>query len=303
MLLDTLLEELDVDVEPFAVCDVAEGFGLRLAGRAHVTLHFVVEGRGRLVLSSGTSHDLAPHHLAVVPEQVGHVLESGTGHRRRTDGRQATDGEGVAHLVAGGQEEVGLRVACGRLAVSYRGGLDVFRLLDEALLLDFSDTPTMRATFHRLLEESSLPTPGRRAMMAALMSQCLVAMFRRLASASEGRLPWLVALEDERLADVLEVVLDDPGQDHTVESLAHRAAMSRSAFAAHFSDQFGVSPMAFVRDLRMHRAATMLRTTSLPVATVARRVGYASRSHFSGTFTEVFGAPPSEFRSQATAAG
>ena len=73
--------------------------------------------------------------------------------------------------------------------------------------------------------------------------------------------------------------------------------MSRSAFADEFSAHFERTPMRFLRDVRLQRAASMLRTTDAPVAAVAHRVGFASRSHFSRAFSDHFGVPPSDFRS------
>ena len=129
------------------------------------------------------------------------------------------------------------------------------------------------------------------------MSQCLVDVFRRLCETPECRLPWVVALEDERLAAAVEAVLESPGADHSVSSLARTAAMSRSAFAEEFTAHFDSTPMRFVRDVRLQRAAALLRTSDAPVATVARRVGFASRSHFSSAFREHYGETPSRFRS------
>ncbi len=133
-------------------------------------------------------------------------------------------------------------------------------------------------------------------MMTALMDQCLVLIFRRLCDTPECRLPWLNALEDPRMAGVLSSILERPERDHSVESLAEEALMSRSAFAEEFARRFGRTPMAFVRDVRLRRGAELLRGTELSVDAVASRVGFASRSHFSRAFREYFGSSPARFR-------
>lgn len=83
-------------------------------------------------------------------------------------------------------------------------------------------------------------------------------------------------------------------------SLADVAAMSRSAFAERFTAVFGRPPMALVKDVRMRRAAGLLRADpTLSVDEVASRVGFSSRSHFSRSFEACYGAPPADFRTPA----
>ena len=97
----------------------------------------------------------------------------------------------------------------------------------------------------------------------------------------------------ERLARALEGVLQSPGAPHTVESLAEVASMSRSAFAEAFTHSFGLPPMGMVRRIRLERAWKLLeQQAGLPIRTVARRVGFSSRSHFSRLFKSHFGVSP-----------
>jgi AraC-like DNA-binding protein len=74
------------------------------------------------------------------------------------------------------------------------------------------------------------------------------------------------------------------------------AGMSRSAFAAAFRRAFGQSPMSLVKLVRLRRASELLVATTLPVADVAKRVGFSSRSNFSLAFGQLHGMDPSRFR-------
>lgn len=297
MLLERLFENLALTVEPFAVCEVSRGWRLRMDALDWVTLHFVLSGEGRLKIGAGPGHRLGPNTLAIVPPQLRHAIESRDEPGHETTARLGSKGEGeLLQFLAGPSGQRDLIVACGRLQAFYAGSLGLFDLLKEPIVLDFSGPGPMRATFERLLEEERNPSPGSTAMMTALMNQCLVLIFRRLSDSSDRRLPWLDALEDPRLAKVLGMILERPERHYSLESLADHALMSRSAFVQVFVASFGRTPMAFVRDVRLRRAAELLRGTNLSVDALASRVGFASRSHFSHAFREYFGRSPAAFR-------
>lgn len=297
MLLERLFENLALRVEPFAMCEVSSGWRLRMDELDWVTLHFVLRGEGTLRVGGRPPKPLGLFTLALVPQRRVHSLQSGdpAPHEALARGRPADD-PGLLQFVAGPKDDRELLVACGRVQAVYAGGLGLFDLLSEAIVLDFSDSEQMKSAFGRMLEESQSRSPASLAMMVALMNECLVLIFRRLCDSPECRLPWLKALEDPRMAGVLGTILEHPERHHSLESLAEEALMSRSAFAQDFAARFGRTPMSFVRDVRMRRGAELLRATGLSVDAVASRVGFSSRSHFSRAFREYFGRSPARFR-------
>lgn len=299
MLLDKLLSNLTIHVEPFALCRMSAGWRLHLPGPPGLLFHFVLDGKGTLFGPGGDSHGIAPLHLAIVPVGAKHVLQSAGDEHQELHIEALPDDEQVCSIVAGSADEADLVVGCGIVSVRYGPSLDLFDRLQDVLSVDFSDVPTAPATFQGILAEQAGLSVGSNAMTAALMTQCLIELFRHLPGGTEQALPWLMALEDERLGRVVDTVLEDPGAPHTVESLADTAAMSRSAFAEQFSASFERSPMSFVNHVRMQRAAQLLKVGQLSMDEIAKNVGYASRSHFSRAFRDHAGMPPAEFRNQA----
>jgi AraC-like DNA-binding protein len=293
--IDHLLQDLAIDVEPFATCIVSSGWRLRVPETAGATLHFVLQGTGELRLRRQDPRPLAPFTLAVVPDQRAHVLQVPPTPLREARADLEATGR-LAEHVAGVDGDRELLVICGRVQVRYGGATPLFALLEEPIVVDFTGSAAVRSAFAHLLEESRTPQLGQVTMLRALMAQCLVALLRHLHDTRREDAGWLAAVADPRIAKAVAAVLDDPGAPHTVDSLAARASLSRSAFASRFRTMLGRPPMDFVRHVRMHRAATLLRTTDLDTATVAHRVGFASRSHFSQTFLATVGASPSAYR-------
>jgi AraC-like DNA-binding protein len=98
----------------------------------------------------------------------------------------------------------------------------------------------------------------------------------------------------------VQLIHDDPSRRWTVSELARAAGYSRSAFASHFRELVGESPIAYVTRTRLTFAASELERPDLSVGEVARSVGYASESAFSRAFTRTFGITPGAYRTAPT---
>jgi len=296
MLLDKLLSNLAVRVEPFAVCEVCSGWRVFLPGPREVMLHYVLQGQAVVRGLDGVERKLEPNWLAIVPKGAKHTLESSGAIENEKKIEAPPEGSPVCRIVAGScKPEV--VVACGAVRVSYGQALGLFNHLKDVLAVDLTGIPAVRAQFEGIMAEQAQLGPGSGAMTSALMTQCLVQVFRHLESQGGATLPWLPAISDPQLSRASDLLLESPGDDHTVESLADAATMSRSAFAEHFTAAFGEPPMHLLHHVRMQQAALMLgQHTDMSVDDVAGKVGFSSRSHFSQAFKKHCGVSPAEFR-------
>lgn len=78
------------------------------------------------------------------------------------------------------------------------------------------------------------------------------------------------------------------------------ARTSPGHLARLFREEHGASFSAYLRALRMHKAADMLSRTSLPVLRIARAVGYQDGSRFARHFQQHHGMTPLKYRRRAT---
>jgi transcriptional regulator GlxA family with amidase domain len=95
-------------------------------------------------------------------------------------------------------------------------------------------------------------------------------------------------------------------QDLRVEALAARAAMSPRNFARAFRRELGVTPAAYVQELRVEAARQHLERGSEPVDVVAARVGFGTPESMRRAFARSVGVAPAEYRArfkQTSAAG
>lgn len=297
MTIEKLLDGLMVEVEPFVICRTATGPKLKLPRLEVASLHYVVAGSGSLRLKSQASIELDPGTTVILPAGLPHEL-IGTGN-------DDEDLE-IAHRcqpAAIGMDEVtsaagngGIVVACSLINATYQRTRGLFDYLSEPIVTPMSRDDTISGVLDSLLAEMARPGPGSAPLIKLLMQQCLVYVLRSYCESGQCQVAWLNALEDARLAGVLEQMIDEPGHRFTLELLAKSAGMSRSAFAQRFRNVFGRSTMDFLKELRLQRAAHLLRTTQRPVKSIAHQVGFDSRSHFSQSFSDYFGTSPAEFR-------
>lgn len=297
--MEELFDGLRVEVEPFALCTVSPGWRLRLTPAERPTVHYVLRGIGYLESDGKSSEALAAGSLVLVPPGHPHAIRNGRGVVRETVvSPGAADGADLVQLAAGPPGPKGILLVCAWVDALYAGSLGLFDLLDGVAVLDVSGSGEVRSVFRRMLDESREPGVASRAMMSALMRECLVLVVRRLWEPPDRQPPWLHALTTPLLRRVVGPVLARPGDAYSLASLADLAGMSRSAFARDFARSLGVTPMAFVRRARMQRAMQLLRVTDLTVTAIAHQVGFSSRAHFSRAFAERFGRSPSAYRTE-----
>jgi transcriptional regulator GlxA family with amidase domain len=98
---------------------------------------------------------------------------------------------------------------------------------------------------------------------------------------------------EERLARVADALLDDAGDDRTLDDWAHVAGMARRTFMRAFSAQAGMS-FGRRQQARLFAALEML-AQSKSVTEVAIAVGYDSVSAFIEMFRTMLGTTPQRY--------
>jgi AraC-like DNA-binding protein len=93
----------------------------------------------------------------------------------------------------------------------------------------------------------------------------------------------------ERVVAVLRKKLSEPP---TLDELGRAVGCSPFHLSRTFSTATGMTISQYTRQLRMERAAELLKSGKFNVTEAALEVGYSSLSHFSQAFHEIFGCCP-----------
>ena len=90
--------------------------------------------------------------------------------------------------------------------------------------------------------------------------------------------------------------LHDPGDARSLAELAAAVGVHPATLARGFRRAYGCSVGAYLRRLRVARAARRLAESDAPLAEIALSAGFSDQSHFSNVFRRETGLSPSAFR-------
>lgn len=87
-------------------------------------------------------------------------------------------------------------------------------------------------------------------------------------------------------------------RDLSSDDLCYLAAMSRATLQRHFRAALGVSPMTYLRNLRLSHAAELLLNTDLELNEIAELSGFKQMPPFFRAFKKCYHLTPLEYRSK-----
>lgn len=188
--------------------------------------------------------------------------------------------------------------------VEFEGGErnPLARALPPLVTLPLSQVEGLEGALTLLFAETERLRCGSRLLANRLFEVVLIQLLRWLIDhPSEAGTPvgLLAGLAHPRLAQALVAMHEAPGTSWTLERLAHRAGMSRTAFANTFRERVGQTPAAYLADWRIGLAAAELRN-GRDQKSVAGELGYGSASALSRAFKQRLGSAPTVWKRSGT---
>jgi AraC-like DNA-binding protein len=263
----------------------------------YLWFHVVTAGSVSLDLGDGELTTLHNGDIALVTQ--------GAGHRLCSDPAAPAPGildlpreelsERYEVLQHGGGGAL-TRMMCGAVRFDHPAARNLVALLPEIIYLSAAGVPdvvSMQGTVALIAAETRYVRPGGDAVITRLADVLIIQAIRWwIETDPSAQTGWLGALRDEQIGRALSLIHGDPARAWTVESLADELPMSRSAFAARFTDLVGEPVMQYLTRWRMRVALNALRDEGATVAELADRLGYRSEAAFARAFKRVIGVAP-----------
>jgi transcriptional regulator GlxA family with amidase domain len=119
----------------------------------------------------------------------------------------------------------------------------------------------------------------------------------RLLCSEQGHRLRQIGLADSHLSQIgraMRWMRENYHEALPIEKLARLSAMSVTSFHRHFRAVALMSPLQYLKRLRLQEARARLLTRADDVATVGHAVGYDSPSQFSREYKRAYGSPPGQ---------
>jgi len=282
----------------YARSDLTAPWGIDLPPlEGHMMFHIVTAGRCWLEIDGSEPRLLDRGSLALVPHGLGHALVHERGGERvpffDLPIQRVTERYELLQHGGGGEA---CRLICVVVRFDHAAAERLVDALPPVLHLDAwggGDDRWLSDTLRFIAREAEAMRPGGETVITRLADILVIQMVRHwIEHEDSAEAGWLSALRDDRLGRAIAAMHREPGADWTLESLAKTAAMSRSAFAARFTELVGESAMRYLTRWRLQVARSRLREADEPIGVIAEGLGYRSEASFCRAFTPARAAAP-----------
>jgi AraC family transcriptional regulator, alkane utilization regulator len=274
-----------------------------------IPYHLLMEGKCFVRLVDGDFVELAAGDLVMFPAGDRHVLATASDASLTVEPTEIS-GETLNLLrrneivpLSVGNSGSATRIVCGYLACDKRLAEPILRSLPRMLKVGMRDGTTaawVHSSIRYSVAQSASSRPGS-AMVLARLSEVLFAeaVRQHMDTLPPSETGWLAALRDRHVGRALALLHAQPAQPWTVDELAQKVGLSRSALGQRFASLIGTPPIEYLMRWRILLAARRLRESGAPIIAVATDVGYESEAAFNRAFKREFGLPPGAWRRQA----
>lgn len=262
-------------------------WGRRFEAFSGIGFHVVLHGRGWLITDDAPPRALRPGDVVLASFGAAHGLS----HAPRALGDLPLSEEGPSRPSLGTADFTYL---CGAYRLPHgRVHAYLTSLPDVIVTSPDGGAPQLTSLAELLLADVSAARPETEVTRSALVDLVLVHALRRWRQENDTDWPHV---DDPAVATALRHIHRAPHRAWTVSELSAAVGMSRTAFTRHFVRALGRPPRDYLTGVRMSRAARLLRETDMPLATIARELGYSTEFAFGGAFRREYGISPGRFR-------
>lgn len=263
--------------------------------------HVVTDGECVLDIPGREPVAVRPGEFVLLPRGEGHSVLNRPGVRVENlfDLPIERVSERYEILTYGGGGE-STTLICGAVRFEHPAARNLVSVLPELIHIRTWNTPHadwMHSTLRLMAAELTAQHPGGESIVTRLADILVIQAIRAwLIEHPEQRTGWLAAVYDERIGPALVAIHKEPTRHWTVEDLAAKASLSRSAFAARFTEIVGQSPAQYLTHWRMTLACDWLLEDRTTIAECADTLGYQSEAAFHKAFKRIVGMPPGAWR-------
>jgi AraC-like DNA-binding protein len=263
--------------------------------------HVVTAGRCLLEVQGAEQRVLQSGDLALVPHGKGHELMSEPG--VSTHGLFDLPREQISEryeILRHGGGGAATSMVCGAVRFAHPAAYHLVQVLPSTIIIDAWSSPQLewiQSTLRFMAAEAKELRPGGETVITRLADILIIQAIRSwMAGDPAAQRGWLGALQDKQIGRAILLIHRDPARAWTVAALAAEVGMSRSAFAARFTELVCEPVMRYVAGWRMRMALMRLKEDNALLGDIALGLGYQSEAAFNRAFKRFIGVSPGSVR-------
>lgn len=126
----------------------------------------------------------------------------------------------------------------------------------------------------------------------------LVLLLTKNCPAAEKKPTEKILRDGERIKGMLQYIQEHYHEELTLAKIAGSAAVCESECLRCFRSMIGSTPIQYVKQIRIQKAAELLTTTNRKISDIGAACGFQEMSYFAKTFRELKGCTPGQYRNR-----
>jgi AraC-like DNA-binding protein/mannose-6-phosphate isomerase-like protein (cupin superfamily) len=297
-----LLQSIHMRSTLYCRAKMSAPWGFRVSNREVASFHIVTRGACWLTVEGfNRPVQISEGDLVILPHGHAHTMtDYPTSPVTRLEDlvpKQPVGKDGIFYSVGQGASTT---LVCGGLQLEDHITNPLLSILPACIHIKSQPEQSnswLPAIVDLVKSEASIHRPAAETVILRLSEILFIQAIRYCLSAdADSDTNWFRALKDPQIGQALVLILRQPGEPWSVESLASHVGLSRSAFSARFRQLVGEPPMQYLTRARLAKAAAALRTGPATLFEIAHSIGYDSEVAFSKAFKRYVGMAPGAYR-------
>lgn len=168
---------------------------------------------------------------------------------------------------------------------------DKYAIQPDIIKGDFSlESPSLKTIFEKLCIETTLMDAATAISIESLVLQAFSHIIRDGKNKQSKKPDWV--------SKINVIIEDENWENLSLNSISNELGLHPAYLSRKFPEHFKVNLGDYIRERKIQKAITLLKSKSFTIMDIAYQCGFADESHFNKTFKSKFGITPSQYKKQ-----
>ncbi|WP_394388261.1 AraC family transcriptional regulator [Shewanella woodyi] len=292
--LNGLLSSFHLNATIFHRSLVCDPWSTDTSGSGLASFHLISSGKAFLFCDDYQAEPLTAGDLVIFPHDSPHIIS------HSPDKQTAITTDGFVAYPFSNNTPHSAGLMCGYFDFKEDSSHPVITQLPSCILIKSQQNQSVLASIiESLILEVTLGVQASDIILSRLSEVFFLSLLRQLSTEGNTQMGLFRALQDTKMAKVLQAINNNLAAPWDLNSLANVGGYSRASFINHFKNYLDTTPQEYLSQLRLSKAKKQLIRGDA-VLKVALDVGYSNDVSFAKAFKRYFGYGPGVCRANSS---